>query len=316
MGQVALQVKTPQPDMAEIERAAQGANARDYELQNAPQRSELEALKLQDEIGGQSALAGYRKAQGEGDPDAMGKLDAYPKIQKEVYDAFDGMKPEEFMFAKKKATAFSRAAQYVLSIDDTTPEGKQAKMKAWNESLRVLREDEFISDDQYRQMIQSGPSDLVLQQALTVDDYVRKYGGKNSKTNDAEYEGLRRDKIKAEIEKLRTPAGSKPKDGTDSNDRRLIEANRALTKWEEDNLPSPEDLAKKKTEIWARMGLGGDEVASEPPATGEADTAMPPATEEGEPDVLQQARDAIAAGADPDAVKKRLEESGIDATGL
>lgn len=312
MGQVALQVKAPQPDMAEIERAAQGANARDYELQNAPQRSELEALKLQDEIGGQSALAGYRKAQGEGDPDAMGKLDAYPKIQKEVYDAFDGMKPEEFMFAKKKARAFGRAAQYVLSLPKDSPERKEA----WDESLKVLRQEQYIDDRQYQQMIQSGPSDLVLQQAMTVDDYVKSYGGKNSKTNDAEYEGLRRDKIKAEIEKLRTPAGSKPKDGTASNDRRLIEANRALTKWEEDNLPSPEDLAKKKTEIWARMGLGGDEVASEPPATDEADTAMPPATEEGEPDVLQQARDAIAAGADPDAVKKRLEENGIDATGL
>jgi hypothetical protein len=262
MGQVALQAKAPQLDLSRIEQAAQRAQANDYELQNAPARSELEALKLQDEIGGQSALAGYRDAQGAGDPQAIDKLKAYPKIQKDVYDAFDGMKPEEYMFAKKKARAFGRAAQYVLSLPKDSPEQKEA----WDESLGVLRQQNYIDDTMYRRMIEAGPSDLVLQQAMTVDDYVKQYGGKNAKVNDAEYEGLRRDKIRAEIEKLKQPG--KTANGSASNDRRLIEANRALSKWEEDNLPSPEELAKKKAEIWARMGLGSDEAAApEAPAT-------------------------------------------------
>lgn len=308
MGQVALQVRSPQSDLAAIERAAQGANARDFELQNAPQRSALEAMKLQDEMGEQSALAGYRKARGAGDPDAMGKLNAYPDMQKKIHDAFDGMKPEEFMYARKKSRAFGEAAQYVLSLPKGSPQQKQA----WDEQLGKLRQDGWIDDRQHQMMIQSGPSDEILKQALTVDDYVKEYGGRNSKANDAEYETLRRDKIRAEIEKLLTPAGSKPKDGTASNDRRLIAANRELATWKSENSPEPEELAAKKAEVWERYGLDGGAAPAQP----ETDGGTAPAAEEGEPDILQQARDAIAAGADPEAVKKRLEENGIDATGL
>ena len=279
MGQVALQARAPQPDIAAIERAAQGARARDFELQNAPQRSALEALKLQDEIGGQSALAGYRKAKLAGEPDALDKLGAYPKIQKDMYDAFDGMEPEEFIYAKKKSRAFGRAAQYVLSLQKGSPEQKQA----WDEALQVLREEGFIDDRQYKGLVQSGPSDLILQQALTVDDYLKEYAGRNSKTNDLEYERLKREKIQAEIDKLKT-GGTGTGLGGDATRRnsRLIAANRELAEWAKDNVADAKQIAEKKAEIWSRYdldpgkaapgmtesgdGKGDNEVPSEPDA--------------------------------------------------
>lgn len=276
MGQVALQVRTPQPDLAAITQAAQGANARDYELQNAPARSELEALKLQDEIGGQSALAGYRQAQTAGQPDAINKLNAYPQIQKQVYEAFDGMKPEEYIFAKKKAQAFGRAAQYVLSLQKGSPEQKQA----WDESLNVLQQEGFIDDTQHKRMIQSGPSDLVLQQALTVDDYVKRYAGKNSKVNDAEYEDLKRAKIRAEIEKINTEIKTGGKSGTRaSQNSLLIAANRELGEWEKNIGGTPEETAAKKAEIWKRFGLPSDELPLTQSGAGKTDQGGPAAPE-------------------------------------
>ena len=268
MGQIALQARAPQPDLAAIERAAQGANARDYELQNAPQRSELEALKLQGDIGQESALAQYRKAQGAGDPKALDTLNAYPKVQKEMYDVFDGAAPEAFMFGRKQAKAFGRAAQYVLSFPKDSPERKEA----WDESMKVLREEQFIDDRQYKQMIASGPSDLILQQALTVDEYVKQYAGKNSKVNDAEYEALKKDKIRAEIDKLKAPGGTRT---AASQNSLIVAANRELGEWEKNVGGTPEETAAKKAEIWARFGLDGGEtkVKGKPkvPATGHMD---------------------------------------------
>ena len=277
MGQVALRAEAPQPDLAAIERAAQGARAREFELQNAPQRSALEALKLQDQMGEQSALAGYRQAQTAGDPGAIDKLNAYPQIQKQVYEAFDGMKPEEFMFARKKARAFGRAAQYVLSLQKGSPEQKEA----WDESLKVLRKEQYIDDTQYKRMVQSGPSDLVLQQALTVDDYVKNYAGRNSKVNDAEYDALKRQKIQAEIAKINAETKAGGKGGTKkSNNDLLIAANRELGEWEKNVGGTPEEMAAKKSEIWARFGLGGDEIPLARSGPGKTDKGGPTAPAE------------------------------------
>lgn len=272
MGTVALRAEAPQADLATIERNAQGARAREYELQNAPARSELEALKLQDEIGGQSALAGYRDAKAAGDPGALDKLKAYPKIQKDVYEAFDGMEPEEFMYARKKSRAFGRAAQYVLSLPKDSPERKQA----WDESLQVLREEGFIDDKQLKGMMASGPNDQILQQALTVDEYVKSYAGKNSKVNDAEYEALKKEKIQAEIAKLKTPgAGRTPA----SNNSLVVAANKALETWENEVGGTAEEKAAKKAEIWARYGLDPGEAPAKPGLTksgpGKSDREIP-----------------------------------------
>lgn len=257
MGTVALRAEAPQIDLATIERNAQGARGREFDLQNAPARSELEGLKLKDEIGGQSALAGYRDAQAAGEPDAINKLNAYPQVQKQVYDAFDGMKPEEYMFAKKKARAFGRAAQYVLSLPKDSPKRKQA----WDESLGILQDEGFIDKNQHQRMIESGPSDLILQQALTVDDYVKQYAGKNSKTDEAELEALKRDKIRAEIDKINTPKAP----SSASQNSLVVAANKALQDWDKDVGGTAEERAAKKTEIWARYGLGADETMGSKP---------------------------------------------------
>ena len=81
---IALNIRTPQPDLAAITRAAHDANLNDYQLRNAPAKSELEALQLQDEIGERTALGSYREATAAGDPQAIDKLAAYPKMQREM----------------------------------------------------------------------------------------------------------------------------------------------------------------------------------------------------------------------------------------
>ena len=73
---IAMNVRTPQPDLAAITRAAQDANLNDYQLRNAPAKSELEALQMQDEMGERTALGSYREATAAGDPQAIDKLAA------------------------------------------------------------------------------------------------------------------------------------------------------------------------------------------------------------------------------------------------
>lgn len=178
--QIALQVRTPQPDLAAITNAAQRAQLNDYQLRNAPMKSELEGLQLQDQIGGEKAMAGYRDAVGRGDPNAIKQLDGQPEMQAKMYKAFDGMSPQEFMQAAKRSTAFKNAAQHVLSL----PKGSAAQEQAWNASIHVLKEAKYIDDRQFRMMQEAGPSDLIIQQALTADQWVQQYLAQTGKNKE------------------------------------------------------------------------------------------------------------------------------------
>ncbi|MBZ0216257.1 MAG: hypothetical protein K8F25_06890, partial [Fimbriimonadaceae bacterium] len=190
---IAMNVRTPQPDLAAITRAAQDANLNDYQLRNAPLKSELEGLQLQDEIGGQRAMQGYRGAMANDDPSALDNLKAYPKMQKEMYEAFDGMSPKEFMDAKKRSTAFVNAAKFVGTLD-----GSKDQTDRWNASAHVLKEKGFIDDKQFKMMIDSGPNDLMIQQAHTADQWLKAYGGKNANSLDDEYKRAQINNIDAD----------------------------------------------------------------------------------------------------------------------
>ncbi len=172
---IAMNVRTPMPDLAEITRSAQAANLNDYQLRNAPMKSELEGLQLQSQIGSERAMADYRGAVGRGDPNAMKQLDGQPQMQAEMFKAFDGMSPQEFMQAAKRSNAFKNAAQHVL----TMPKEKQPE--AWHASIQVLKDQGFIDDRQFRMMDESGPSDLILQQALTASEWTQQYLAEKAK---------------------------------------------------------------------------------------------------------------------------------------
>lgn len=196
---IALQARAPQVNLPALERSAQDANLMDYKLQNAPVESELEALKMRDEIGERNAMGGYREAVSKGDPNALDKLSSQPKMQKEMYEAFDGMSPKEFMAAKKRADRIRNAARYVGKIDPND----LGQNERWGASAKVLLDEGVIDKGQYNLLIESGPNEFILQQAETTAEWMDHYGGKNAKDDKSpEMKQLEVDKIKAEIEKI------------------------------------------------------------------------------------------------------------------
>lgn len=348
--QIALQARAPQVDLAAITNAAQDANMMDYKLQNAPARSELEALQLQDEIGGQKALGGYRDAAAAGDPNAIDKMAAYPAMQKQMYEAFDGMDPKTFMESKKRARAFGKAAQHVKSFADGSPEQEQA----WGASAKVLKDAGYIDDKQFNMMIEGGPSDLMIQQALTVDEWVSQYAPKNKGDKSPEMKQLEIEKIRAEIEKInRTGADDETSrlklslleaqigkinaqtESEKTGDKKTTAAEMAekgrnmraarkeigefatkameFATTPEEIAAAQTQIAEKRAEVMDFYGLTNESEVT-PAPTGAVDPAA--TAPSASTDALTQAQEAIAAGADPEAVRKRLEENGIDASGL
>ncbi|MBZ0217045.1 MAG: hypothetical protein K8F25_10865 [Fimbriimonadaceae bacterium] len=184
--------------MAAITRAAQDANLNDYQLRNAPAKSELEGLQLQSQIGGEKAMAGYREAVGRGDPNALDKLSGQPGLQKQMYEAFDGMSPKEFMEAKKRADRIANAARYVGAIDPKD----LGQNERWEASAQVLLEEGVIDKSQYNLLIESGPNEFILQQAQMTKQWVDQYGGQKKDDKSPEMKGLEVKKIRAEIDKI------------------------------------------------------------------------------------------------------------------
>ncbi len=152
---------------------------------------------MQSQIGGEKAMAGYREAVGRGDANALKQLDGQPGLQKQMFEAFDGMTPKEFMQAKKRANAFNNAAKFVGYKIDGTPEQEQR----WNASAKVLKDAGYIDDAQFNMMIDSGPNDLMMQQATTAKEWVDMYPG-HKDAKDPEIKQLEVDKIRAEIERI------------------------------------------------------------------------------------------------------------------
>ena len=94
----------------------QALYAGDVKLQNAQKRSDLEGMELDDAMGQQSALKGYRTEAAKGDSvSALEKLDAYPEMQTKIFETLDGMPVKERIKAKKKSEAYGRAARWVQS---------------------------------------------------------------------------------------------------------------------------------------------------------------------------------------------------------
>jgi hypothetical protein len=85
---------------------------------HAGQRSQEHAERRQghDEMGQLGALAEYRKAAGAGDPNALGKLKAYPELQSKFHTALDTMKPDAQKEAINRGTEIATAAQRVAAL--------------------------------------------------------------------------------------------------------------------------------------------------------------------------------------------------------
>jgi hypothetical protein len=315
---IALEARAPQIDLAAIEQNAQQARARDFALQNAPARSQLEGLKLNNDIGAETALSKFNTASGAGDPNALDALKGQPALQKQMYDAFDGMSPQDFQQSRKKADAFGRAAQYVLSLPKGTPQQAQA----WHDALHVLHQAGYIDDSQRKQMDDAGPSDLILNQALTVGEYVKQYTGRNAYANDVaqskiDVANARVGELNAREETLRANGGATDKASIAQKGMNLRAARREISDYVNNNAPTPEELAAKTQEVMDFYGLTSADTGGASPDTTQANPVPSPKSGKAPPpDIVDEAKRAIAGGAKLEDVKKRLEDNGYDTSGM
>lgn len=176
---IALQVNPKLYDLASIDANVQSYKDNQLDLARKAQENDLYAAKAQDELGQTNALARarFKMQKGGSLEDAAGELKGYPDLQTKLYDAFDGMTPEQFGEARKRSRAFGQAAQYVSQF----PVGSPQRGAAWNKSIDDLEAAGYIDADTAKLQRESGPNDLLIDQALTVDEYVSKYAGPKSR---------------------------------------------------------------------------------------------------------------------------------------
>lgn len=171
---VALQVRSPDFDASRIVDKVQQQQLRAEQLENAQMDNQLSGMKLEEATGLHNAETQFRERSAAGDPNADEALSGYPEMQKKIWDAFDGMSPKDYKAAKIKAMRFGEAARSVLMFPEGTPEQKQA----WDVEIGKLAQDGLIPEDQAAALIKSGPNPLIIDQALTVEEFAKQHGPK------------------------------------------------------------------------------------------------------------------------------------------
>lgn len=179
----ALQGRQPIIDLASIDAKAQRYRDNELDLARKSTSNNVFNAKAANDINHEQALGDYRAKKSAGqDDEAMAALDAYPEDQRKLYDAFDGMSPEDFEGARSRARAFGAAAQFVSQFPDGSPQ----RVDAWRKSIDKLLQDGHLDEDSAQKLIETGPNDLIIDQALTIDQYTQKYAGpKSAKDNPA-----------------------------------------------------------------------------------------------------------------------------------
>lgn len=186
---IALQVKNPEFDYPGLAHAAQAY--RRGEMSN-----ELAGIKLNEARDESTALGNYRKSLQADDPNALDQLKTYPEIQQKIFDAFDGMTPKDYQAARKRASRFGEAARNITMFAPGSPE----REAAWRDEIDKLEKEGDIDSATAERMRTSGSDDLIIHQALMVDEYVKQYAGKNAK---GELDAAKLEQTKARTEQIR-----------------------------------------------------------------------------------------------------------------
>ena len=173
---IALHAKAPQVSLADVMQEVQRNRANEFKLQGMQREDQLDAITKGQQIDEANALGRYRTRQGQQDPGALEELDAYPEEQKKLYDAFDGMSPQQYMEAGKKANAFGAAARRISAFAEGSPQQAQV----WAEEIDRLAKDGFIDPKNAEQWKAQGPNMAIVNEALTIGDWVKGYKGKNA----------------------------------------------------------------------------------------------------------------------------------------
>ena len=161
---IALMVRGPEFDLARAHSAAE-------QVRGARTANSLASLQLRDATDLSNAERAYRTAAQSGDPNALSNLAGYPEQQAQIFEALQSMEPDQQQGAIDRAKTFGEAARYVMSF----PEGSPERVEAWNKSIGELLADEVIDQAQADSAIASGPNNMLLQQALIVEDLVKQY---------------------------------------------------------------------------------------------------------------------------------------------
>ena len=173
---IALHAKAPQISLADVMQEVQRSRENDLKLQGMERDNQLDAITKGQQIDEANALGRYRTRQGAKDPAAIEELDAYPEQQKKLYEAFDGMSPQQYMDAGKKANAFGAAARRVSAFAEGSPQQAQV----WAEEIDRLAKDGYIDPKSAEQWKAQGPNMAIINEALTIGDWVKGYKGKNA----------------------------------------------------------------------------------------------------------------------------------------
>lgn len=124
----------------------------------AAQRNSLMQMQLDQQRGGQNALADYSK-----DPSAPGavdKLSRYPDIQSQVLQVRGQLAGAEQQQFDQKLLRNGRRAQYVSGFEG------DAKKQAWQDSIKDALAHGDINEQQAQQYAASEPNDLLLHNVM------------------------------------------------------------------------------------------------------------------------------------------------------
>jgi hypothetical protein len=311
---IALQARAPQVDLGAILRNGQEYRRRELAMANDPLKNQLEAAKLNDDIGAQSALSDYREAVAAKEPAAIEKLNAYPEQQKKLFDAFDGMEPSMRMERIRKANAFGEAAKAVMSYE----KGSEEQAAAWAEQVGKLAADGHIDKTTADRLVKQGPSDAILNEAMTLGELTKAYLAerKGKPLQDARIEDIGLDNVRADrktdaqIEQGDVRAGATAKNADSLEDYRTAKVGIEGADKTADNERGDKDLERKFKETEARIAKGAK--------TKEADGLR---IEKGISDLLKRKREELAlkdgdiadldiGKSDPDAFEKDVAAAG------
>lgn len=184
---IALSTRAPQVSLADVVDRVNRARMDELKLEGMARDNEMGAVTHQQSMNKANALDQYRTRAGAKDPEALSALDAYPEEQKKLFDAFDGMSPQEYMEAAKKANAFGEAARRVQAFAQGTPQQKQA----WDRELDRLTAEGFIDEESRDLWKGQGPSPEIINEALTIAEYTKTYKGKNAALDKAKVDDVR-----------------------------------------------------------------------------------------------------------------------------
>jgi len=252
---IALQAKAPRSDVGEILEFG-NKQARDRQtLEAGKMTNELNRMKL-DEAGQQhKAMQQFRERSAQGDDEgASDAIAAYPELQEKLlFESWDGMGRKAFMKEQKRINLSAELARQVKNIPNGSPE----KKAMWDYSMDKLAEEGMIDPLLAKHWQKMGPSDLLIDLALTQKQWVDKYGEtkKGGETQqDIELKKARIEEVKARTEKIRTP---KETDRLDTEFKQL--RNEKLKKGKEGKSTDPaKDWAtgqKMITDMGKSLGL-------------------------------------------------------------